>query len=91
MFPAARPAQASARATIFLSSSHARASPSGSGGTMITVWKFPSPTWPTIGAVRPDARMSSFAPRIASFSREIGTIASVAIPLCPGFSARHAQ
>ena len=30
------------------------------------MWKLPSPTWPTMGAVMPEARMSSFAPTMAS-------------------------
>ena len=62
--PLQEPPSASARATILRSSAQARSSPSGSGGTRITVWKLPSPTWPTIGAVSPDSAMSSCAPRI---------------------------
>ena len=42
-------------------------------------------------AARSVSESAALAPRIASFSREIGTMASVAIPWWPGFSARHAQ
>ena len=89
--PLHEPPNASARATIFRSNAQTRSNPSGSGGTRITVWKFPSPTCPTMGAVSPEAMISSFAPMISSVIREIGTMASVATPFQPGCIASAAQ
>ena len=55
------------------------------------MWKLPSPTWPTMGAIRPAAAASSRAARIASARREIGTQTSVALASVPGRRALVAQ
>ncbi len=59
MLAAARATKRQAASNDLGSSSQARSSPPGSGGTRITVWKLPSPTWPTTAPVSPEARMSS--------------------------------
>ena len=51
----------------------------------------PSPTWPTIGAIRPEASMSRLVSSTHSASREIGTQTSVATESTPGRSALAAQ
>ena len=52
-------------------------------------WKLPSPTWPTIGAMRRHAAMSSCVATTHSARREIGTQTSLAIALAPGRSAQR--
>lgn len=42
----------------------------------ITTWKFPSPTWPTMGQNRNDASSSFFVASMHSASLEIGTATS---------------
>lgn len=55
------------------------------------MWKFPSPTWPTIGAVMSWRWTASCACMTLSARREIGTQTSVAKALAPGTSASDAQ
>ena len=89
--PVQVPSMAIARRTRRLLTSLARASSSGCAGSIsISRWKLPSPTWPTIGASRPDLATSTLVSRMQSPSREIGTHTSVAQPTAPGRSDRAA-
>ena len=64
--PVQVPSIAIARRTSRSLSALARASSSGSSGsTRIARWKLPSPTWPTIGASRPDSSRSALVSRDA--------------------------
>ena len=56
-----------------------------------STWKLPSPTWPTIGAIRPISAMSASVSAMHSASREIGTQTSVDSPREPGRSVSDAQ
>eukprot|EP00955_Chlamydomonas_euryale_P106655 365718-Chlamydomonas_euryale.AAC.24 len=56
-----------------------------------SMWKFPSPTWPTSGANTPWRMTAACAPSTASARRLTGTHTSVGRPRSPGRVASDAQ
>src|SRR5688572_6553329 len=83
--PVQVPPIARARSTRRSLNASARFNSAGSlGSTRMVVWKFPSPTWPRIIAVRPVASMSLRVSTMHSARREIGTHTSVGQPFEPG-------
>ena len=68
-----------------------RVKPWSFGSTIIIMWKFPSPTWPTIGERSWYRSTRALEASTHSANRLIGTQTSVGKPLAPGRRASAAQ
>src|SRR5262245_31194929 len=87
--PVQVPSIESARSTSRSDSALARLTSSSSSMSISSVrWKFPSPTWPTMGAMIRLCSMSRCVSVPHSASRDIGTQTSVATMAAPGRSAK---
>mmetsp|Transcript_32345 Transcript_32345/g.96572 ORF Transcript_32345/g.96572 Transcript_32345/m.96572 type:complete len:206 (-) Transcript_32345:151-768(-) len=81
-----------ASSTIALLAAFPLATEFGSSMSSISsMWKFPSPTWPTSGANTPWRMTAACAPSTASARRLTGTHTSVGRPRSPGRVASDAQ